>query len=104
MDRNRLIMLVVEQLQEALDEEDREEETEVTSTSPLVGAEAVISSLGLVNFITNVETELDDQFELEVTLVSEEALSRSKSPFQTCETLTDYILELAGAPSSADDG
>ena len=39
-----------------------------------------------------------------MTLVSEEALSRSKSPFQTCESLTEYILELAGAPPSADDG
>ena len=50
----------------------------------------------LVSFIADLETTLASDYGLNLTLVSEQALSRSKSPFRSVDALADYILELTG--------
>jgi acyl carrier protein len=50
-----------------------------------------LDSLGLVRFIVLVEERIQDQTNLELTLVSDKAMSRSSSPFRTLQTLADYI-------------
>jgi hypothetical protein len=67
---------------------------DIASTSPLIGTGTVITSLGLVSVIADVEMSLAEEDGLELTLVSEDALSRSSSPFRTIEALADYVLEL----------
>ncbi len=67
----------------------------VSGETALIGPGAVVSSVTLVSFITDVEMMLSDEWALEVTLVSEEALSRKRSPFRTLGSLTDLVLELA---------
>ena len=102
MKRDRLIDSMLQLLQASLNERVEGSAVQATTTLPLVGPEAVVSSMGLVTFITDVESVLLEQHQLEVTLVSEQALSRKNSPFRTIDTLADYILELAGGqPASA---
>ena len=100
--RSELIPMMVKLLDGALAEQSTDGNSgtllKATPTSPLVGAEAVVTSMGLVSFITDVESTLAQDHNLELSLVSEKALSRKNSPFRTIETLADYILELAGAP------
>lgn len=98
MDREHLVAGMVRMLQQTLDERSEGVVVQASSTLPLVGPEAVVSSMGLVTFITDVESMLEQQHQMDVALVSEQALSRRNSPFRTIETLADYVLELAGNP------
>jgi hypothetical protein len=97
--REELILLMVKLLQESLDNENTDQGTQASESSPLVGAEAILTSLALVSFITDVESTLAQTYNIELTLVSEQALSRKRSPFLSVETLADYILELVGTPA-----
>ena len=97
MNRDELIRQLVSTLKDTMKEQSTGGEIEVSSTSSLVGPEAVLTSMALVSFITDVESTLYQQHSVEITLVSEQALSRTSSPFRTLETLADYILELVGA-------
>lgn len=95
MDKEKLIDSMLELIQEVLEDEGTEDTITATRSSPLLGADAIAGSLRLVSFIADFEMLLEDDYGLELSLVSEEALSRSKSPFRTIETLADYTLELA---------
>ena len=97
IEKDKCIAQFSELLQEAVNREAESSPATVTASSPLIGPDAVISSLGLVSFIADAEILLSEEHELDVTLVSEDALSRSKSPFQTILTLADYADELAAA-------
>ena len=68
----------------------------ISRETALIGPDAVVNSITLVSFITDVEMMLSDEWEIEITLVSEEALSRKRSPFRTLGSLTELVLELAG--------
>lgn len=96
MDRATLIESMTGLLKAAVDAQGEQHQMDVLPDSALVGAEAVLSSLALVTYILDVEAFLDSDHGTQVTLVNEDALSRSKSPFRTVETLADYILELSG--------
>jgi len=96
MDSARCKSQLVELLQQAVNMEATVTGVAVNQTSPLIGANAVVSSIGLVSFIADAEMMLLEAHSLEVVLVSDAALSRSRSPFMTVETLADYVAELAG--------
>lgn len=58
----------------------------------LFGSESPLDSLGLVNFLVDTEAAfLEDG--VEISLMSEKAMSRSQSPFRSVRTLIDYIDE-----------
>ena len=101
MQKDDLIELMIGLAVDALEEEGVEEPVQVNRDSPLLGSEAILNSMGLVTLITGVESILEEEHQVAVTLVSEDAFSRQRSPFRTIDALADYILELSGAP--ADD-
>ena len=53
-----------------------------------------MDSLGLVNFLADLEYRLADEFKKDVVLASERAMSRERSPFRDVSSLTDYVVEL----------
>lgn len=55
--------------------------------------EGGLDSLGLVRFIVIVEEKVEELTEVQLTLASDKAMSRSSSPFKTLETLAAYIAE-----------
>lgn len=65
------------------------------SESRLVGRDAVLSSIQLVNLIVDLENELSEQG-YEIELASEQAMSSSKSPFRSVGSLIQHIQELIG--------
>jgi hypothetical protein len=58
----------------------------------LIGTFSVFDSMELVQFIVEVESLLDEEFEIEIELTSEKAMSRRNSPFISINTLTEYIV------------
>ncbi|MEV2246301.1 hypothetical protein [Streptomyces sp. NPDC049970] len=66
----------------------------------LYGNEGVFESMYLVAFLAQVEEGIEDEFEVEVTLASEKAVSLRVSPFSSVRRLIDFIegeLRLVGA-------
>jgi acyl carrier protein len=61
----------------------------------LFGIGAEIDSLSLVSLVVDIETELSDQYNLDVELAGEEATARTVLPFSTVQALEEYILERA---------
>lgn len=97
LSKEELIPALLALLQDTLDQQGAGEAIPAESGSPLIGGEAVVTSLRLVSFIADVETLLADDYGWTVTLVSEQALSRTRSPFRSVETLAAYIVELAAS-------
>lgn len=62
--------------------------------APIFGKEGVLDSLALVNFIVGVESEIEDRFDVTITLADEKAMSQVNSPFNTVATLVDYIASI----------
>lgn len=60
----------------------------------LFGGKSSLDSLELVNLIITIEQNIADEFDKNITITSEKAMSRSVSPFKSVETLTNYIEEL----------
>ncbi|WP_236073069.1 hypothetical protein [Streptomyces tardus] len=66
----------------------------------LYGNDGVFESMYLVAFLSQVEEGVEDEFEVEVTLASEKAVSLRVSPFSSVRRLVAFIeeeLRLAGA-------
>ena len=59
----------------------------------LIGTSSVFDSMELVQFIVEVETLLDEEFEIEIELTSEKSMSRRNSPFISINTLVEYIVD-----------
>ncbi len=80
----------VDDLNEVLDPEER------LAKSPdvaLIGKDARVDSLGLVNLIVLVEEKIQQRFGVGITLVDERAMSQSKSPFRTLGSLAEFVQE-----------
>lgn len=69
-----------------------------TGANPVIfGAGGALDSLGLVNFLADLEYRLSEDYGRELVLASERAMSRSRSPFRDVDTLAAYVLELMGS-------
>ncbi len=66
----------------------------------LFGGDSNIDSLGLVNLIVSVESNINETFNLSISLADEKAMSQKHSPFRTVETLADYIVLLINEESN----
>ena len=62
----------------------------------LTGTEGVLDSLDLVNLVVVLEESLSDELDINVTIASEKAFSRKRSPFSSIESLSLFILEEIG--------
>lgn len=80
----------VDDLNEILDADER---LGKSPDEPLLGRDARLDSLGLVNLIVLVEEKIQQNFGVGVTLVDERAMSQSKSPFRTLGSLADFVEE-----------
>lgn len=74
--------------------EEQEIDVENSPELQLFGKNAVFDSLSLVNLIVTIEENISDKLNVDLTLANENAMSRSKSPFKTVQSLADYIQEL----------
>ena len=58
------------------------------------GARSSMDSMGLVNFIADLEERLSDDYQIDITLANQSAMSRTHSPFRRVSACIDYIMEL----------
>jgi acyl carrier protein len=56
------------------------------------GNAAVFDSMQLVNFLARVEEAIDDEFDVEISLTSEKAVSQRISPFSSGRRLIEFAI------------
>jgi acyl carrier protein len=71
-----------------------DEQIKASAATPLFGVDSEIDSLEFVSVITDVETALNVDHGLSISLADDRALTRPQSPYDSVTTLRDYILEL----------
>ena len=87
----RLLKLLYEFIDE--NEINLEKDVVLDENVRLIGTSSVFDSMELVQFIVDVESLLDDEFDIEIELTSEKAMSRRNSPFISINTLVEYIVD-----------
>tara|TARA_B110000438_G_C15373247_1_gene461491 strand:+ start:39 stop:344 length:306 start_codon:yes stop_codon:yes gene_type:complete len=60
----------------------------------LFGRDGELDSLGLINLIVLVEQNIEEDFDIIITLADEKAISQKRSPFRNVGTLKNYIFSL----------
>ncbi len=68
-------------------------DNKIDSNSRLFGSNSVFDSMELVQFIVEVEQFLDEEYDIEIELTSDKAMSRRSSPFISLNTLSKFIIE-----------
>ncbi|ADT85344.1 hypothetical protein vfu_A00107 [Vibrio furnissii NCTC 11218] len=76
------------------EDDDNKELIEANSKTKLFGSQGVLDSVGIVFLITELEERISDDFDVDVTLADEKAMSQVTSPFRNVETLAKYIESL----------
>ncbi len=76
-------------------EREPDDQVDVSTGTTLFGVDAALDSLEFVSLITDVETAMNLEHDLGISLADDRAMSRPVSPYSTVTTLRDYILELA---------
>lgn len=89
MQRNEIVDLLIHTLSNYLNEQN----ISITANeqTALFGSESVLDSMGLVHLIVEIESNLRDSG-VDISLISESAMSQRNSPFRTISTLADFIL------------
>lgn len=88
------INLIVSTLNEMGEDDDNQALIEANSKTKLFGSNGVLDSVGVVFLITELEEKISDEFDVDLTLADEKAMSQVTSPFRNVETLAKYISQL----------
>jgi len=92
MDQNKVESFVIEKITEFSDDNDIEL-NDVGLETRLIGSSGVFDSMDLVNFIVELEENIEESFDIEISLADEKAMSRRTSPFVNVKSLSTYIIE-----------
>lgn len=95
LNRDKAVAIVVDSVRSQLELDGVEPDGPIDEGSTLIGENALVDSLGLVNVIIEVEQVLLTDYGVAVTVVDERAMSMSQSPFRTVGTLAEYVTQLA---------
>ena len=88
MEIKTLVFRAIDEINQQLPIEDH---LEKSLDAVLLGINSKLDSLGLINLIVAVEQNIEDEFDVTITLADEKAMSQKHSPFRTVESLVNYI-------------
>ena len=101
---DRLLKIIVGVIDELNERRDEKIPTDDPLSVSFYGNSAVFDSMQLVNFLARVEEAIEDEFDVEISLTSEKAVSQRISPFSSARRLIEFTigeLEEAGVPTGA---
>ena len=92
MKKRKIIENVIYNAVQELNEQLSQQQQLAQSTETvLFGKDGKLDSLGLVNILVIIEQNIEDDFDVSITMADEKAMSQKYSPFRTIGTLTNYI-------------
>lgn len=86
--------IILQSLKNLADELENPQLQNPNLDTKIYGAEGNLDSLALVSFITDIEEMIDNEFDTNITLADEKAMSSRNSPFKDASSLTQYIQNL----------
>ncbi|MDX9814020.1 MAG: hypothetical protein RBS91_05100 [Sulfurimonadaceae bacterium] len=86
--------IIYEALKELNEELENETFLNPNLKTKLYGGSGAMDSLALVSFIADVEEKISIEFNKDIVLADEKAMSQKTSPFRDVQSLSSYILEL----------
>lgn len=86
-----LILSILSSINELNDDD---EKIDFNSDSVLFGENPQIDSLTLVSLVVDLEGAISENYDVNISLTNDRAMTREISPFLTVATLRDYIEEL----------
>jgi len=89
--KNKIEKIIIDILKEFNEELENDALNNPTPKTKLYGTNGVLDSLALVSFITDLEEVISEEFDEEIVLADEKAMSATASPFRNVESLTNYI-------------
>jgi acyl carrier protein len=92
--KNKILTIVIDVAREMGQEIESRELQNAQSSTRLYGQNGILDSLGLVRFIGEVEEQISDKLEKDISIASERAMSRRNSPFQDIDSLSNYIVDI----------
>ncbi len=92
--KDKIIELIYGTIDEINEHRGPEEQISKTEDIKLLGQNSVLDSLGLVNLIVNLEENINNKFNVSISIVDEKAMSLKHSPFRNVEALADYLVDL----------
>ncbi len=88
---DRIKIVIMNSIEEINRQLENEHQLEKSTNTVLYGEDGKLDSLGLINLVVAVEQNIEDEFDVTITLADERAMSQKHSPFMTIESLEDYI-------------
>jgi acyl carrier protein len=101
--QDRLLALIATVVDELNERRSEKIPTENLLGVVLYGDTGMFDSMHLVNFLVLVEEALEDEFDVEISLTSEKAVSRRVSPFSSVRRLIGFIEEELAAEGIGQD-
>lgn len=94
MNREQILSIVIDSVKDLVDTFSEDQKFEVSEETRLFGSGSQIDSLSLVTMIVDLEMKFAEEFNYNLSLTDDRAMSREVSPFSSISSLTDYISEL----------
>ncbi len=92
--KEKIEKIIIDTLIELNEELELGELENPTLKTRLYGSSSCLDSLALVSFIADLEERIDEEFDKQIVLADEKAMSQKTSPFRSVESLSDYIVKL----------
>jgi len=92
--RETIEKIIIDSLTELNEELQDERLAAPDIKTELYGRNGTLDSLALVSFVTDVEELVSEEFDKDILLTDEKAMSATASPFRNVETLSNYIMKL----------
>lgn len=87
----KILNIIFEAMKEINEQSFPKKKLELTEETILFGKSGNLDSLELVSLIVSVEEKLFDEFEKQISIADEKAMSQTRSPFRTIGSLAQYI-------------
>ena len=92
--QEKIEKIIIDILKELNEELENDYFINPNSKTKLYGGNGAMDSLALVSFIADLEDKISDEFEKDIILADEKAMSAKTSPFRNIESLASYIKSL----------
>lgn len=94
MIRSQITEIIMTSLRERTKGENAESRCEMSADTQLYGHNSYLDSLGLVQLLLDVEERVNDRYGVSIGVMDERAMSQTRSPFRTVDSLAAYLAGL----------
>lgn len=87
--KEKISSIILDVLNELGESQDNQNLIDANESTRLFGEN--LDSMGVVFLVTDLEAAISDEFDIDLTLADERAMSQKTSPFRTVKTLSKYV-------------